>query len=58
MNLPEGDYATIGGYITSALGRIPQKGEKVTIDELQFLIIKSDKTKVDLVRMWIDLPTS
>lgn len=56
VNFPEGDYATIGGYITSALGRIPQKGEKFTIDELQFLIIKADNTKIDLVRVWIDPP--
>ena len=52
--IPEGDYATIGGFITSTLGRIPQKGEKVVIDDLKFLIIKSDKTRVDLVRMWIN----
>ncbi|MBU1101055.1 MAG: hemolysin family protein [Bacteroidetes bacterium] len=58
LNIPEGDYATIGGFITSALGRIPQKGEKVTIDDLQFLIIKSDKTKLDLVRMWISTPSN
>ena len=54
VNIPEGDYATVGGYITSRLGRIPPKGENVTIDHFNIIILRSDKTKVELVKLIID----
>jgi CBS domain containing-hemolysin-like protein len=53
LNLPEGDYETIGGLITNFTGKIPTKGEIIKIDDFNFLIIRSDKTKVDLVKLTI-----
>jgi CBS domain containing-hemolysin-like protein len=32
LELPDGDFETIAGYILSTLGRIPRLGETVTVD--------------------------
>ncbi|MCB0731839.1 MAG: HlyC/CorC family transporter [Ignavibacteriae bacterium] len=53
LNIPEGDYETIAGYITSKIGRIPEKGEKIKIDGYQFIILHSSKIRVNLVKMFI-----
>lgn len=50
----EGDFETIAGFITSKLGRIPVKGETFKIDNYSILILKSDKTKIDLLKLTID----
>ncbi len=47
----EGDYETIAGFITYKLGRIPVKGESFKIDHFSVQILKSDKTKIDLVKL-------
>jgi CBS domain containing-hemolysin-like protein len=51
LNIPEGDYETIAGFITFRLGRIPVKGESFTVDNYSVYVIKSDKTKIDLVKV-------
>jgi len=56
LNIPEGDYETIGGFITYHIGRIPLKGESIKINKYNLLILKSDKTKIDMVKLTI-LPT-
>jgi putative hemolysin len=52
LNIPYGDYETLGGYITSRLGRIPVQGERVTIDKFNILIVKGNHTKIDVVKMF------
>lgn len=51
LNISEGDYETIAGYIMYKIGRIPLKGESFQIDDYQFLILRSDKTKIDLIKL-------
>ncbi|MGE5351030.1 MAG: hemolysin family protein [Acidobacteriota bacterium] len=53
LNFPEGSYATIGGYITSHIGRIPQQGENLTIDRYKILIIRSTNKRIELVRVTV-----
>jgi len=38
LNLPEGDYETIAGFIFSQLGRIPKEGEQFRFQNLKFVI--------------------
>jgi len=56
LNIPYGDYETLGGYITSRLGRIPAQGERVTIDNFNILIAKGNNTRVDVVKIFIPEP--
>lgn len=53
LNIPEGSYATIGGYITSHIGRIPQQGENLTIERYKILIIRSTNKRIELVRVTV-----
>ena len=49
INIPEGQYNTLGGFITFILGRIPQKGEVVEYDGFRFKVIDADERKVKKV---------
>jgi putative hemolysin len=53
LNIPTGDYETIAGYITSKIGRIPQQGESVTVDNFNFIIARSTNIRIDLVKLTI-----
>jgi len=54
LELPEGDYETIAGYITSELGRIPSKSETFTIGQYSFTVLRSNKTRIDLVKLFVE----
>lgn len=51
LNIPEGDYHTLGGFIFSAHENIPTRGETIEIGRFQFTILSTDKTKINEVRM-------
>ncbi|MEO8398925.1 MAG: transporter associated domain-containing protein, partial [Ignavibacteriaceae bacterium] len=51
LNIPTGDYETLAGYMTYILGRIPQQGETVTIDNYNILIARANQTKIDIVKL-------
>lgn len=54
LDIPNGDYETVGGFITSKLGRIPQQGENVTIDRFNFLIARASLIKIDVVKLVVN----
>jgi len=51
LDIPNGDYVTIGGYIVSMLGRIPAQGEKVKVDNFEFLIARASAQKIEVVKL-------
>lgn len=51
IQIPEGKYETIGGYITNRLGRIPSEGEEFIIDNFKFTVIKATPNRIELVRL-------
>jgi putative hemolysin len=51
LNIPDGNYETLGGYISSKLGRIPAQGEKIIIDNFDILIAKGNNTRIDVVKI-------
>lgn len=54
LGIPEGDYETIAGYIISELGRIPVRGEMFTIGNYTFTVIRSNKTRIDLIKLYLE----
>ncbi|MAT57138.1 MAG: hemolysin [Ignavibacteriae bacterium] len=54
LNIPEGDYETIGGFIITHIGRIPTRGEFIEIPPYKIQVLYADKTKIDLVKVFVD----
>ncbi|MBD1397477.1 HlyC/CorC family transporter [Pontibacter sp. JH31] len=51
LNLPEGDYETLGGLIFSVLGEIPQPGDVVELPPLTMTILSMDENRVNAVKL-------
>lgn len=51
VQIPEGKYETIGGYIMNRLGKIPSEGEEFIIDNFKFVVIKATPNRIELVKM-------
>lgn len=53
--LPEdADFDTVGGFVFSELGRIPEPGESFTWRNLRFTVLDADKRKIVLLRIQVD----
>ena len=54
LNLPESDsYGTLGGFIVDYTKEIPQKGNKISIGNYNFVIEEASNNKIELVKMSI-----
>ena len=52
LNIPEGGYETIAGYLTAALDRIPYKGERIYLPFGQVVIRKSTPRLIEQVQIY------
>jgi magnesium and cobalt transporter len=46
VDIPDGDYDTVGGFITSKLERIPRPGETFEFEGLSFEIVEASKKRI------------
>ncbi|WP_026728457.1 hemolysin family protein [Flavobacterium denitrificans] len=54
LEIPEEDsYGTLGGFIVNSTKKIPQKGDKIVIDNYHFVIEEATNKKIELVKMSI-----
>lgn len=51
LQIPDGEYETIAGYITTELGMIPRKKKVYTIGNFSIEIIHSSKQRIELVKL-------
>ena len=51
VELAEDDFITVGGLITHNLGRLPLKGETLTVKGLQIEVLEVDQKKVKKLRI-------
>jgi magnesium and cobalt transporter len=49
--LPEEDFDTIAGLVMQQLGRLPRRGETVTIDGFEFRVTRADRRRIDSLRV-------
>lgn len=43
---PETEWETLGGWLTNELGRIPARGERVTVDGLTFQVVSAHRNRL------------
>jgi putative hemolysin len=60
LAIPEdAGYETLGGYVSSLLGHIPEKGEEFKTDQAAWKVLEAEPTRVVRVRITLTpLPTS
>ena len=46
VELPEGEYVTLGGFLFDAFGHIPEEGERLSHDGWEFRVAEMDKRRV------------
>jgi CBS domain containing-hemolysin-like protein len=49
LNIPEGDYETLAGYLIACLGHIPQKNEQHLTETHRYVISSSTATRIENV---------
>lgn len=55
--LPEGEYDTVGGWFAHELGRIPKRGDRLQMNQMQFDVLRADSRRALWVRVR-KLPTA
>jgi len=50
----EADFDTVGGFVFSEMGRIPETGETFTWRNLRFNVLEADKRKIVKLRIQVD----
>ena len=49
IDLPEGDFESVGGFLIHLIGRIPEVNEKVSFQDIEMIIKKGDERKIEEV---------
>ena len=47
----EEDYDTIGGLVMQQFGRLPRRGEAVTMDGIEFKVLRADRRRIEQLRV-------
>ena len=51
INVEEGEYDTINGYLLTTLGKLPKEGTLVELDEVDLLVNKVDNRKIEEIKI-------
>lgn len=52
LNLPEGEYQTLSGYIVMTSGNIPEENAEIVLDGFKFVLEIVSETKIEMVRIY------
>lgn len=58
VELPDGEFDTLGGFIMARLGRVPRVGDRVVLGDYVFTVDAMDARRVDGVRIRRVMPGS
>ncbi len=53
MDWSDDEFDTIGGLVTQRFGHLPERDEKITIENFQFKVVRADNRRVHLFEMTI-----
>lgn len=51
--LPEGEFDTVAGLVMKQFGRMPRRGESVALGEFEFRVTRTDRRRIDSLRVTI-----
>jgi magnesium and cobalt transporter len=51
VELPRGEYDTLGGFISHLLGHVPRQGEMSRFESLLFTVQEADARRVSSIRI-------
>jgi magnesium and cobalt transporter len=51
--LPEGEFDTVAGLVMKQFGRMPRRGESVTLGEFEFRVQRTDRRRIDSLRVTV-----
>ncbi|MED5405964.1 MAG: transporter associated domain-containing protein, partial [Chloroflexota bacterium] len=51
LEIPEGDYQTLAGFILDRLGRIPEEGDVMEYGDLRFTIKVMERVRIEEVEL-------
>jgi len=51
LELPEGDFETIAGYVTERLGKIPPSNEEFELDGFRFIVLQSAAHRIEMLKI-------
>ena len=51
IDIPEGEYDTLGGLIMSELGRMPEENDEIICEGYKFIVEEMDERRIDRVRI-------
>jgi len=51
IDIPEGEYQTLSGYLVMTSGSIPEEGAEIELDGYRFILESMSDTKIETVRM-------
>lgn len=51
LQLPEGEYTTLSGYIVMTAGTIPDQGSEILLDSFRFILEMVSDTRIETVRV-------
>jgi magnesium and cobalt transporter len=56
VRLPHEEFDTIAGLVLKHFGRMPRRGEAISIDELEFRVVRADRRHIDTLRVTLPVP--
>jgi magnesium and cobalt transporter len=45
------EFDTVGGLVLKRFGRVPKRGEQLTVDQLSFRVLRADSRRVYLLQV-------
>jgi CBS domain containing-hemolysin-like protein len=51
LDIEEGEFETVGGYVLARVGRVPAAGESFRFDGLEILILEAERRRIHKVRL-------
>jgi magnesium and cobalt transporter len=50
-DFPDDEFDTIGGLVMHAFGQLPRRGESVTLDGVEFRVLRADRRRIESLRV-------